>query len=78
MVGVRARLIAVRILGLMVLVVMVGGCVKPWQRGALSHRSMDTEKLCERHIDDFLGHSYDIREGATGGGGKPGGGCGCN
>ncbi|MEL6187652.1 MAG: DUF4266 domain-containing protein [Myxococcota bacterium] len=67
-----------RLLILAAIGVCVGGCVRPWQRGALSHRSMDAEQLCERHMDDFLSHVQDIREGATGGGGKPGGGCGCN
>lgn len=54
------------------------GCVRPWQRGALTHRSMQPEQLCETLNDDFMEHSYDIREGATGGSGRVGGGCGCN
>lgn len=54
------------------------GCVRPWERGALAHRSLDATQLCEQASEDFKGHTFDIREGATGGLGRPGGGCGCN
>lgn len=54
------------------------GCarVKPWQREHLARRAM---------IDDrppgearFEQHGRGAREGADGGTGEPGGGCGCN
>ena len=54
------------------------GCVRPWERGALSHRSLDPDKVDEAWAEDFCSHVYDVREGATGGLGRPGGGCGCN
>lgn len=56
----------------------LSGCVRPWERGALAHRSMDSENRGEALNEDFCAHVYDIREGATGGMGRPGGGCGCN
>ncbi len=39
---------------------------------------MDPEQLCEQVAGDFRAHTFDVREGATGGLGRPGGGCGCN
>lgn len=56
------------------------GCVavRPWERGALAHRTMDPEAGDRTCSEDFLGHAYDVREGAAGGTGKAGGGCGCN
>lgn len=68
-----ARCLLVLALGL-----SAAGCVRPWQRGALTHRSMEPDQLCEVLVGDFTQHTYDIREGATGGLGRPGGGCGCN
>jgi hypothetical protein len=57
---------------------VLAGCVRPWERGALSHRSMEPDQLCEVMVGDFTEHTYDIREGGTGGTGRVGGGCGCN
>lgn len=62
----------------MALLTAVTGCVRPWERGALSHRSMGTDNQCEILAEGFNAHVYDIREGATGGMDRPGGGCGCN
>jgi hypothetical protein len=55
-----------------------GGCVvvRAHQRGYLAKRSM-TE---DRDVGEmrFAGHERGSREGADGGTGQPGGGCGCN
>lgn len=54
------------------------GCarVKPYQREHLSKRSMTSD----RHASEtrFGQHQTGSREGADGGTGEPGGGCGCN
>ena len=57
---------------------LFGGCahVKPWQRGTLADYTMRGDR-------DGLGvaqdeHIYFSREGASGGRGVGGGGCGCN
>ena len=54
------------------------GCarVKPYQREHLSKRSM----TADRHPAEqrFGQHQTGSREGADGGTGEPGGGCGCN
>jgi len=54
------------------------GCarVKPYQREVLSKRSM----TADRHPAEsrFSQHQNGSREGADGGSGEPGGGCGCN
>ena len=55
-----------------------GGCgtVKPWQREDLARRPMvDDNATGESRFED---HSRAAREGAIGGGGEAGGGCGCN
>ena len=54
------------------------GCavVKPWQREDLSRRSMTADE--EPGEARFDGHARGSREGAEGGSGKAGGGCGCN
>ncbi len=54
------------------------GCagVKPYQRENLSRRSMTADRdKGERRFEQHLRGS---REGADGGTGEPGGGCGCN
>ena len=69
------------VLGLAILVAgaaSASGCarVKPYQREALSLRAMTPEAdAAENH---FRQHWQDSREGATGGFGAAGGGCGCN
>jgi hypothetical protein len=62
------------------LLLLLAGCstVKPWERGALAHRTMDPEAGDRYCSGLFLGHLDDVREGAAGGTGKAGGGCGCN
>lgn len=52
--------------------------VQPWERGVLAHPSMDPGANNEICSEDFLRHTFDVREGATGGTGHAGGGCGCN
>jgi len=53
------------------------GCeaVKPWQRGRLASPCM---QLTPRLGDQYQAHVLSIREGAVGGEGEIGGGCGCN
>ena len=59
-------------------VVLFGGCtpVPPYQRGHLTSPAMDAAQ--ESHEARFRAHVLDAREGATGGHGSTGGGCGCN
>lgn len=54
------------------------GCatVKPYEREYLTRPSMDLER--EASEQKFYTHVLDAREGATGGFGNAGGGCGCN
>ena len=58
-----------------------GGCarlpppVKPWQRGYLAKRAMQFNDGVEAR---FRQHLFGAREGADGGYGHVGGGCGCN
>ena len=60
----------------------VAGCahrpppIQPWQREYLSKRALrfDADPLEDR----FRQHMFGSREGADGGYGHPGGGCGCN
>jgi len=62
-------------------VTLLGGCaiqpwVKPYERERLADPIMafSRDSLAERHRD----HVRDVREGARGGTGVQGGGCGCN
>ena len=54
------------------------GCstVQPWQKGNLAKPEMafDSDALDAR----FMDHTYFSKEGASGGAGVGGGGCGCN
>ncbi|MBN8612988.1 MAG: DUF4266 domain-containing protein [Deltaproteobacteria bacterium] len=56
----------------------LSGCVTvaPYQRGLLSRPAMSTD--FEASESGFRAHVHDSREGATGGYGSTGGGCGCN
>ena len=58
--------------------VMGSGCVvvKAHQREDLAKRAMTNDR--EPGESRFLEHERGSREGATGGTGQPGGGCGCN
>lgn len=49
--------------------------VKPWQRGHLTRRAMSFDDGLEGR---FKQHVFSAREGAEGGYGHVGGGCGCN
>ena len=57
---------------------VAAGCatVKPYEREYLSRPSMDRDR--EATEAKFYSHVLDAREGATGGVGTAGGGCGCN
>jgi hypothetical protein len=50
--------------------------VQPWQKGNLAKPEMafDSDPLDTR----FMDHTYFSKEGASGGAGVGGGGCGCN
>lgn len=50
--------------------------VAPYEREYLASPAMDME--LEEGEADFASHVFDAREGATGGHGSTGGGCGCN
>lgn len=54
------------------------GCahVAPYEREHLATPSMDASR--EGVESRFRAHVHDAREGATGGSGSTGGGCGCN
>lgn len=54
-----------------------GACatVKPWQRGQLANRCMQFDP--DAGLAAFRGHWQESREGASGGAGLQGGGCGC-
>ncbi len=56
-------------------VALASGCahVSPDQRGALAHPSM-----VEELESASMGHVTEVHEGASGGNGVGGGGCGCN
>ena len=63
---------------LMLAVSMLPACVSvaPYQRGLLTRPAMSTD--FEANETSFRAHVHDSREGATGGFGSTGGGCGCN
>ncbi|HET9619913.1 MAG TPA: DUF4266 domain-containing protein [Kofleriaceae bacterium] len=54
------------------------GCVtvRAHERGHLAKRGMSEDR--DAGEARFLGHARGAREGAEGGAGQPGGGCGCN
>lgn len=64
------------------LLALLGGCasiepwVQPYERGFLADPIMNAERdpLTSAHRR----HVFDVREGASGAIGTPGGGCGCN
>lgn len=60
------------------LTVALSGCVSvaPYQREYLAGPAMNGEM--EEGESEFQAHVFDSREGATGGHGSTGGGCGCN
>jgi hypothetical protein len=58
--------------------IAIAGCahVAPYEREHLADPSMDVSH--ENVESRFRSHVHDSREGATGGSGSTGGGCGCN
>ena len=70
--AVRAAALVVSLAGIL------SGCarVRPYQREYLSRRSMVSDKGAGEAR--FEQHTQGAREGAEGGSGKAGGGCGCN
>jgi hypothetical protein len=70
--------VAVKIPVVALLVVLASGCasVKPWQREDLARSSMLADQGPGE--ERFQQHSRGAREGADGGTGQAGGGCGCN
>lgn len=59
----------------------VSGCgvtpwVKPYERANLADPIMSWNR--DPVSGAYMGHVYDVREGARGGSGAAGGGCGCN
>ena len=76
----------VRLLPLLLVLLALGGSglagcahkpppVKPWQRGHLVRRTLQFNDGLESR---FRQHMFSAREGAEGGYGHVGGGCGCN
>lgn len=63
---------------LLALAAGVQGCahVPPYAREQLTQPGMESESEAEE--ERFRSHVYDAREGAAGGHGSTGGGCGCN
>lgn len=51
-------------------------CVEPWDRGTLADYTMRPDR--DPAADGLYEHVYFTREGASGGRGVGGGGCGCN
>jgi Domain of unknown function (DUF4266) len=74
----RKRLFEPLKLGVVLALCAATGCatVKPYEREYLSRPSMDLQR--EATEAKFYSHVLDAREGATGGVGTAGGGCGCN
>lgn len=62
----------------LLLPVWASGCVTvaPYQREYLASPAMSGD--LEEGESEFQAHVFDSREGATGGHGSTGGGCGCN
>ena len=74
----RKRLFSALKLATVLALCAAAGCatVKPYEREYLSRPSMDLQR--EATEAKFYTHVLDAREGATGGLGTAGGGCGCN
>ena len=76
--AVRRLLIAFAAFSAVLSLALAAGCshVKPWQREDLARRPMvDDQEPGEARFDE---HARASREGAEGGTGRAGGGCGCN
>jgi hypothetical protein len=70
----RLRLVAAALLGG---TLVMGGCatVQPWQRGRLANPCMVFDADASQVA--YMAHWQEAREGAAGGYGVQGGGCGC-
>ena len=60
----------------------LGACAfappKPWEKGELARPAMQFDPYVERLEAKYQEHVYFSKEGASGGRGFGGGGCGCN
>ncbi len=71
-----------RALSIIATLTLLAGCaalkpsVKPYEREALADPLMSFSR--DPLSTKYLGHVYDVREAAHGGGNGQGGGCGCN
>ena len=65
-----------RLAAILVFCAGCGSTVRPWQREYLARPSMVADKSPGE--ERFEQHSRGAREGADGGTGQAGGGCGCN
>jgi hypothetical protein len=66
-----------RVAGLLALIALAGcATVKPWEREHLARSAMIADQA--RGEARFQQHARGAREGADGGTGDAGGGCGCN
>ncbi len=67
-----------RVAALATLLVTIAGCavVRPHERQNVARRSMTEDR--QPGQSRFIQHQTGSREGADGGTGEPGGGCGCN
>ena len=77
----RNQLNFVRVLAIAAMFFSVCGCsaiqpVQPWEKGTLARPEMTFEG--DRQDTTFTEHIYSSKEGASGGTGVGGGGCGCN
>ena len=63
---------------LLVIAAVAGGCapVRPWERALLAKRKMQMDP--DANAAQLEQHVFEYREGASGGYGSVGGGCGCN
>lgn len=77
-IGGRLRADMRRVLVSSLLLALSSGCVSvaPYEREYLASPAMNAE--LEEGEGEFSSHVFDSREGATGGHGSTGGGCGCN
>ena len=63
-------------IALLALVTASCASVEPWERGRLAQAEMALE--IDPLAAEFQAHTYFSKEGAAGGTGSAGGGCGCN
>ncbi len=63
---------------ILILLGVTSGCatVQPWERGTLAKKKMQMDP--DPQASALEQHVFEYREGASGGYGSVGGGCGCN